>query len=337
MANLVDLRSDTLSKPSNEMRQAMLLAAVGDSFYDEDPSVVSLEESMAKIFGHEAALFVPSGTMSNQLAMGIWSSKGEAVIVNPSNHTVQYETGALSRIFGMQPMPVSLLRDGLSYDVQWIKDHYVPEGTLHAPSWACVSFENTHMKLGGRVHPYENLSEVRKLCQDLGLAMHLDGARIWNASIAENRPLAEYGKLFDTISVCFSKGLGAPVGSCLIGDSGSIKRAKKLRKMLGGTMRQCGMLAAAASYAVKNHLHELQKDHEACAFLASKMRNLFPDVVVENPETNICMIECGSADVAHAVMQQMLLNHNVKLGALGPKTLRAVLYRDVSEAVLSAF
>ena len=332
---ILDLRSDTLSLPSQEMREAMLKAEVGDSFYDEDPTVVQLEQKVAGLFGKPAALFVPSGTMSNQLAMGVWASRGEAVIVPQANHIVQYETGALGRLFGMQSLSPMLLEDGLSYDADWLQENIVPEGTLHAPAWACVSFENTQMKLGGRIHPFENFAKVRSLCGKLGLGMHLDGARIWNASAAESRDLVEYGKNFDSLSVCFSKGLGAPVGSCLLGDKAFVQRAKKLRKMMGGTMRQAGILAAGALYALENHRKDLHTDHLAAKGFAERAKSDFPFLDVNSSETNISVLQAPSEEEANRVAKDFELRLGVRLGKLGPRTLRAVTYRDVSTELIA--
>lgn len=334
-SGLIDLRSDTLTLPTPGMREAMMGAEVGDAYYDEDPSVRALESRVADLFGKPAALFMPSGTMSNQIALKLHGRPGDAVLVHPDNHIVQYESGALAGIAQLQHMTVPVV-DGFVVDADRLVEVVSPLSATHAAHTRVVSVENTHLKSGGRVYPLEALRHLREAAHTLGLAVHLDGARIWHAHVTEGMPLAAYGDTADTISVCFSKGLGAPVGSCLLGSVEHIALAKRLRKMQGGSMRQCGFLAAAASYAIEHNIRRLAEDHLAARRLAAFLRTRFPEAHVPEPETNIVLMQLPDASTLSSsagdlwtparVLAQLEAEHGLRMSALGPRLLRAVTH-----------
>ncbi|MEN9827148.1 MAG: L-allo-threonine aldolase [Pseudomonadota bacterium] len=329
--HILDLRSDTLTKPSAAMRKIMAEAEVGDSFYDEDPSVCALEKTIAAAFGHEAAMFVPSGTMSNQIAAQLHCRHGEALLGASDLHILRAESGALSALAGVQPVPLAII-DRFLPDLQKLDEFFVSPDSLVIPPTRMLIVENTHLFSGGRIHPFEHLNALSDWCRNKNLAFHLDGARLWNAQVETQIPLPDYGKLFSTISVCFSKGLGAPAGSCLIGSSLHIQRAKLLRKRLGGTMRQCGILAAAALYAFKHQLVELKQDHLKAKKLATWLSKKYPLAEVPEPETNIVLMKFSSP--AMEVLTELESNHGLRLSALNPRTLRAVCHRDVENSAL---
>ncbi len=327
MNHILDLRSDTLTRPTREMREAMARAVVGDSFYDEDPTVRALEQRAAELFGHEAALFVPSGTMSNQIALQLHCRPGEGVFCAPDNHILRAESGALAALAGLQPVIPELI-DGFKPNVESLDELFVGEGSMVTPATKLLALENTHLFSGGRIHEIEHLKELSDWCRNKAIAIHMDGARLWHAHVETGTPLRLYGSLFDTLSVCFSKGLGAPVGSCLIGSAKHIHRAKLLRKRLGGTMRQAGILAAGALWAVDNHIPDLKQDHLKAKFLASWLKALFPQSEVSNPETNIVLLKFQKS--ALPLLDNLRSRYGLQLSALNPRVLRAVCHRDVT-------
>ncbi|MBM3381117.1 MAG: low specificity L-threonine aldolase [Betaproteobacteria bacterium] len=331
MKPILDLRSDTLTRPSPQMREVMARAVVGDSFYDEDPTVRELEQRVAELFGHEAALFVPSGTMSNQIALQLHCAPGDAVFCAADNHILRAETGALAALAGLQPVVPELI-DGFKPSINSLDELYVAPGSFVAPATKLLALENTHLFSGGRIHDLGHLQQLSSWCRTKGLAIHLDGARLWHAHVESGTPLSVYGGLFDTLSVCFSKGLGAPVGSCLIASQQHIHRAKLLRKRLGGTMRQAGILAAGALWALENHIPELKQDHRKASFLASWLKALLPQAEVANPETNIVLLKFQESAIG--LLEELKQKYGLQLSALNPKTLRAVCHRDVSLAQL---
>ncbi|NBW82897.1 low specificity L-threonine aldolase [bacterium] len=288
-SHILDLRSDTLTKPGPAMRKIMAEAVVGDSFYDEDPSVSMLEKTIADAFGHEEALFVPSGTMSNQIAAQLHCRHGEALLGAPDLHILRAESGALSALAGVQPVALPIVDEFLP-DLDKLDEVFVSANSIVTPPTRMLVVENTHLFSGGRIHPFAQLNTLSEWCRSKKMAFHLDGARLWNAHVATQIPLRTYGQLFTTISVCFSKGLGAPAGSCLVGSSLHIQRAKLLRKRLGGTMRQCGILAAAALYAFNHQLADLKEDHLKARKLANWLSKKYPQADVPQPETNIVLM-----------------------------------------------
>src|SRR3954465_14144830 len=268
-ADLIDLRSDTVTRPTPGMRRAMASAEVGDDVYGEDPTVNALEERVAALMGHEAALFVPSGTMGNQIGMRLVAEPGQEVLCDADAHVVTYEMGAAAAIFGISTRTV--VSSGGRLGAAALIDQGRPKGNCHLPPTAAIAVENTHNRGGGRVQPLDELQKLWDWTRDAGVAVHLDGARIWNAHIASGVGLATYGRLADTASVCFSKGLGTPVGSVLVSSAERIATARLWRKRLGGGMRQVGVLAAAALYALDHHLDRLAEDHEHAQLLAKRL------------------------------------------------------------------
>ena len=327
----LDFRSDTLTQPTQEMREFMARARVGDSFYDEDPSVCELEHRVAELFSHEAALFVPSGTMSNQIALQLHCKPGEGVFCAPDAHILRAESGALSALAGLQPI-IPEITDSFIPNLDSMEELFISSNSLVSPPTKLLSLENTHLFSGGRIHPWTHLEKLSEWCRQKGISIHLDGARLWHAHLETGIPLAQYGALFDTLSVCFSKGLGAPVGSCLISSRENIQRAKLLRKRLGGTMRQCGILAAAALWAMENHLQALKNDHHKAKQFARWVTKIFPEAVIPAPETNIVLLKFSNrVTPAQSFLQD---KYNILLSALNTKMLRAVCHRDISQEQL---
>ncbi len=290
MGELVDLRSDTVTRPTRGMRQAMAEAEVGDDVYGEDPSVNALEERVAALFGHEAALFVPSGTMGNQIGMRLVCEPGQEVLCDADAHVVTYEMGAAAAIFGISTRTV--VSDGGRLDAEQLIAQVRPKTDWHLTGTAAIAVENPHNRGGGLVQPLEELKKLRDRTRDAGVAVHLDGARIWNAHVASGVDLATYGGLADTASVCFSKGLGTPVGSVLVSSAERIAAARLWRKRLGGGMRQVGVLAAACSYALDHNLGRLAEDHEHAQLLAKRL-----GVDAASVQTNIVILDGVNAPV----------------------------------------
>src|SRR3954462_13377358 len=268
-ADVVDLRSDTVTRPTAGMRKAMADAEVGDDVYGEDPATNALEERVAGMFGHEAALFVPSGTMGNQIGMRLVCEPGQEVLCDADAHVVTYEMGAAAAIFGISTRTV--VSPGGRLGAQALIDQVRPKDNWHLTATAAVAVENTHNRGGGLVQPLEELQRLFDWTRQHDVAVHLDGARIWNAHVASGVPLPTYGRLADTASVCLSKGLGAPIGSVLVASEERIAAARLWRKRLGGGMRQVGVLAAAALYAPDHHVERLAEDHEHARLLAERL------------------------------------------------------------------
>jgi threonine aldolase len=319
----VDLRSDTVTRPTAGMRKAMAEAEVGDDVYAEDPTVRALEERTAALFGHEAALFVPSGTMGNQIGMRLVCEPGQEVLCDADAHVVTYEMGAAAAIFGISTRTVVSDRGLLDADA--LIAQVRPKGDWHLTATAAVAVENTHNRGFGRVQPLDELQRLRDRSRDAGVAVHLDGARIWNAHAASGVDLATYGRLADTASVCFSKGLGTPVGSVLVASAERIATARLWRKRLGGGMRQAGVLAAACLYALDHHLPRLGEDHERARLLAERL-----GVDPASVETNMVVLDGVNAPVlAEAAKAQGVL-----VSQVSPTRVRLVTHLDVDEAAV---
>jgi len=324
---VIDLRSDTLTRPTPGMRAAMAAADVGDDVYGEDPALNALQERVAALLGHEAGLFTPSGSMANLL--GVWAlvAPGQEVVCDVRAHIARAEMGAHAALHGVT-MRTWDSADGVA-DATVIADLITPEAGPYLVSTAAVAVENTHNFGGGTVQPLEVLVGVSAVCRDAGVGLHLDGARLWNAHIASGVPLDEYGSLFDTVSVCFSKGLGAPVGSMLVGSAGTIARARVQRKRLGGGMRQAGVLAAAAEYALDHQLARLAEDHAAALAFGGEVAAAAPGTVdLGAVQTNIVVLATGSRPAVEVVAQAR--EAGVLLSAVGPRTVRAVTHLDVT-------
>ncbi len=284
----VDLRSDTVTKPTAEMLEAMQSAQVGDDVFGEDPSVIALEQKVASLFGKEAALFCPSGTMTNQIAVKLHTQPGDEVICDQTAHIYNYEGGGLAFNSGVS----SRLLSGYlgRFTVEQVVDQINPDD-IHFPHTSLISVENTVNKGGGSVWDIEQIRGISKLAKQHQLAMHMDGARIFNALTVKKDDPVDLGACFDTISVCFSKGLGAPVGSALLGTKKQIAKAKRIRKVLGGAMRQAGYLAAACTYALDHHIDRLAVDHDHAKMLADLFENKDYVRQVIYQGTNIVIVE----------------------------------------------
>jgi threonine aldolase len=321
----IDLRSDTVTKPTRAMREVMMNAEVGDDIYREDPEARALEEEVAAHLGKEAALFVPSGTMANQIAMQLHLRPGDEVLVGEHAHIVLYESGALSGLAGAQ---ARALGGGGMFDAEDVRVSISRD--YHEPRTRLVAIENTHNRGGGSVWPKERIGRVAHAAKAHGLALHLDGARLWNASVASGESEAHLAAPFDTVSVCFSKGLGAPIGSAICGTRDAIQEALRIRKRLGGGMRQVGMLAAACRYAITHHRARLKDDHDNARTLASLLRT--SGFVVSEVQTNIvlCTPPHGAPkDIAHQAKDAGVL-----ISPFGPTQLRAVTHLDVDAAMV---
>ncbi|MET0342053.1 MAG: GntG family PLP-dependent aldolase [Polyangiales bacterium] len=325
----VDLRSDTVTRPTPAMRRAMADADVGDDVYGEDPTAQRLEEETAALLGKEAALFVPTGTMANQIALMLHCRPGDAVVVGAAAHCMAFESGAGAALAGVQ-FDVASER-GL-YDASELERALAKSGDLF-PRTRLVALENTHNRDGGAVWPSAQAHEVAALAHARGLPVHLDGARIWNAAIATGETPAALASYADTVSVCFSKGLGAPVGSAFAGSHAHVREARRFRKMLGGGMRQVGVLCAAARHALAHHRSRLAEDHALAAQLARSLSRL-PGLVVHSPETNIVLVDLRTHAAPELVSR--LREAGVLLNAVSPTRLRAVTHRDLSTADIDA-
>jgi threonine aldolase len=321
--DVVDLRSDTVTRPTAAMRDAMARAEVGDDVYGEDPTVKRLEERVADLLGKEAAVFVPSGTMANQIAILLHTRRSDEIIGGEGTHCATFESGAASALSGVQ---FRVAGSGGLFTAEELERVVQPAGIMYARSVLAV-VENTHNRAGGRVFAHAEVLRIARVARRRGLRLHLDGARLWNAAVATGQKESELAAPFDTVAVCFSKGLGAPVGSALAATRPLIEEARRFRKMLGGGMRQAGVLAAAALYAVENHRSRLGDDHRAARLVAERVATARGGSVdVASVETNIVNVRLvdGKADavVAEARRRGVLVN------ATGPAQLRVVTHLD---------
>jgi threonine aldolase len=323
VSDVIDLRSDTVTKPSAGMRRAMAEAEVGDDVYAEDPTVRALEERTAELFGHEAALFVPSGTMGNQIGMRLVCEPGQEVLCDADAHVVTYEMGAAAAIFGISTRTV--VSAGGRLDADQLIAQVRPKDNWHLTATAAIAVENSHNRGGGLVQPLGELQRLWDWSREAGVAVHLDGARIWNASIASGVDLATYGRLADTASVCFSKGLGTPVGSVLVGSAERIATGRLWRKRLGGGMRQVGVLAAACLYALDHHLDRLAEDHEHAQLLAKRL-----GVDPASVETNMVVLD----DVEAPVIAEAAKAQGVLVSQVSARRIRLVTHLDVDRAAV---
>lgn len=326
----INLVSDTVTKPSPEMLRYMFQAQVGDDVYKQDPTVIALENMVAQIFGMEAALFFPSGTMANQTAIKLHTQPGEQIIADKYAHVYNYEGGGASFNSGVS---FSLL-DG---DRGMITAEQVagainnPE-FYHSPLTSLVCIENTTNKGGGACYDFEEFKRIRKVCDENNLKFHMDGARIWNALVHKKENPNEYGKVFDTISVCLSKGLGAPIGSLLISDKATIKRALRIRKILGGGMRQVGYLAAAGIFAIQNNVNRLVDDHRRAKELGAVLEKLPWIEKVEPVETNILIFSLKVGFDENLLIEK-LKQKSIFISSMGPGKLRIVTHLDYKEVM----
>lgn len=327
---MIDLRSDTVTKPSPGMRAAMAAAEVGDDVFGEDPTIIRLQERAAGLLGKEAALFVPSGTMANQLGLKVHCQPGDDVIVGEGTHCMGSESGAAAALAGVQ---FSVVGQGGLFTAADAETALRGADNVHNPPSRLIVVENTHNRGGGVVWPQTQVVELAALARSRGLALHLDGARLCNAALASGKTPAELAAPFDTATLCFSKGLGAPVGSIIAGPRPLVARALRFRKMFGGGMRQAGILAAAALYALDHNVDRLADDHANAHLIAQRLASV-PDLCVDlaRVQTNIVMVDLGPSRPAASEAVERLRAQGVLCVAFGPRRLRFVTHLDVDRA-----
>ena len=328
-APTVDLRSDTVTRPTPEMRQAIARAEVGDDVFGDDPTVAALERRVAVLAGKEAALYVPSGTMGNQLAVHCQTSPGDRVILEAESHIFTSEQGGVAANSGCLAHVVRSERGAVSPAALESAFDEDPEDD-HVARVTLLCLENTHNRHGGAVVPLERLRAAAAAARGRGARVHLDGARLWNASVATGIPIRDWAAVPDTVMMCFSKGLGAPVGSILVGPAAVIRRARRVRKRWGGAMRQVGILAAACLHALDHHLSRLADDHRRARSLAAGLREA-PGVRVVEPETNIVLVDLEHPALECATLLAALESRGVRMIEFAPRRLRAVTHLDVDD------
>jgi len=331
---VIDLRSDTVTKPTAGMRQAMASADVGDDVYGEDPTVNRLEAMAAELLGKEAGLFVPTGVMANQLCLRLHTQLGDEVIVESSAHIIRYEGGSASSLSGVQLSCVVGTRGLLSpKDVETA----IRRPDLHTPPTTLLCLEQTHNVGGGSVYPIETMQQIAEIARQKGLSLHLDGARLFNAVVKTGIAAAEYANVFDTVSFCLSKGLGAPVGSIIVSDAQRIQKLRRLRKVFGGGMRQVGILAAAGIYTLEHHIARLAEDHEHAQYLATLLKAI-PGIEVDvgGVETNIVMFQAPRSTKPTDMLLADCREAGVLLNAVGDRAFRVVTHLDVSREDMEA-
>jgi len=324
---IIDLRSDTVTKPSQGMLDAMMRAKVGDDVFKEDETVNILEEKLAKMFGKSHALFFPSGSMANQTALKLHSNPGDQVICDKYAHIYNYEAGGASFNSGISCKLIDGQRG--MFTAQQVLESINPKDFYYALT-TLVEVENTTNKGGGSCWDFNELVKIRSVCNNHDLGYHLDGARIWNALVAKNETPKQYGEIFDTISVCLSKGLGCPIGSVLIGDEHIMKNAIRIRKVFGGNMRQVGFLAAAGLYALENNIDRLQNDHKKAEEIGNLLTGLNIIKKVEPVETNIVIFELEDAIDENAFLDTLNKN-DIKIISMGSNKLRIVTHLDYTD------
>jgi threonine aldolase len=326
---IIDLRSDTVTKPTKGMLDAMMQAQVGDDVFHEDPTVNALEARLAKMFGKQQALFFPSGTMANQTAIKLHTNPSEQVICDKYAHIYNYESGGASFNSGVS----CKLLDGIQgmFTAHQVAEAINPDAYYYSQT-SLVEIENTTNKGGGACWDFNEILKIKEVCISNNLGFHLDGARLWNALVEKKETTLQYGKVFDTISVCLSKGLGCPVGSVLIGDKEIMKHAIRIRKIFGGNMRQVGYLAAAGIYALDNHIDRLLEDHIKAKEIGKVLSQLSYIKKVEPVETNIVIFELNK-DVSEQDFVQKLLEHHIQIIGMGSNKLRIVTHLDYTDAM----
>ena len=324
----VDLRSDTVTRPTPAMRRAMMEAEVGDDVFGDDPTVQALERRVADLAGKEAALYVPSGTMGNQLALKCHTEPGDEVLLERESHIFLYEQGGLGANSGCLAHPVAGERGALAPEqvVAALRD----PADDHAARLRLVCVEDTHNRQGGMIVPLERLQAVAAVARAHGVAVHLDGARLWNASVATGIPVRDWAATADSVMMCFSKGLGAPVGSILAGPGDFVRRARRVRKRWGGGMRQAGILAAACLHALDHHVKRLAEDHRRAKALAAGFAQAAGVRVIE-PETNIVIVELQHPALEPAAVLRALEARGVRMVPFGARRLRAITHLDVND------
>ena len=327
----INLISDTVTKPTQGMLDAMMSAVVGDDVFKEDPTVNALEQKAAKLFGMEAALFFPSGTMTNQTAIKLHTQPAEQLICDKYAHIYNYEGGGVSFNSGVSCRLVDGTRGTMT--AAQVEAVINPPDFYHSPLTSLVCVENTANKGGGTCWDFEELKKIRNVCDKHGLGYHLDGARLWNALVKKNETPLQYGQLFDTISVCLSKGLGCPIGSLLLGTKEHMDKAMRIRKLFGGGMRQSGFLAAAAIYALDNHIERLAEDHKKAEEIGAALSSKPFIKKVEPIETNIIIFEIDEAYMSSTDFVAKLLERDILIIGMGQGKLRMVTHLDYTDAM----
>lgn len=330
MCEAIDLRSDTVTRPTAAMRRAIATAEVGDAVIDVDPTVERLEKLTAEILGKEAGLFMPSGSMANQVAIRVHCDRGSEFICEADAHVYHYEQGAFAQLSGLVAHTVAGENGILTVDQ--LRGLIRPENE-HMVRTRLVCLENTHNRWGGRIQTPEEVQRICDWAAENGLKRHLDGARLWNAAVATGISERELSEPFDSVSVCFSKGLGAPVGSAIAGSADFIYEARRTRKLFGGAMRQAGILAAGAIHAIEHHRDRLSEDHAAASRLGEACQSCHPlSIRGESIDTNIVICDIDEGWATAAQFAAMLEEHGVRCFAIGPQAIRFVTHLDVSPA-----
>lgn len=325
---IIDLRSDTVTKPTRPMVQAMMNAEVGDDVFGEDPTVNRLQERVAAMFGKEAALFVPSGVMANQVCIKTHTQPGDEIITEENSHIVVYENAAPAVLSGVMVRTLPGVRGVIT--AEQVAEAIRPRA-YYLPRTRLICLENTHGRAGGTIFPIGEIARIRELAMDKDIPMHLDGARLWNASVASGVALSEYARYFDSISLCFSKGLGAPIGSMILATRDFIERARTYRKMFGGGMRQVGILAAAALYAIDHHIDRLKEDHTKATYFADSIAQLQAfHVDLESVQTNMVIADIRDPRLTQERVLRILQSRGVLLTPERRNSVRAVMHLDVS-------
>ncbi|HET9746680.1 MAG TPA: GntG family PLP-dependent aldolase [Chitinophagaceae bacterium] len=328
---VIDFRSDTVTKPTTGMLNAMMNAKVGDDVFGEDPSINELEQLSADMFGMEAGLFCPSGTMTNQIAIKSHTQPGDEVICDESAHIYQYEGGGVSFNSGASVKLIYGDRGRITADQ--VSAAINPDDD-HKPHTSLVCLENTSNRGGGSCYDLNEIKRIKQVCVESGLSIHLDGARLWNALVARNENPKQYGEIFDSISICLSKGLGAPVGSVLIGKKSFIKQARRIRKVFGGGMRQAGFLAAAGMYALRNNIQRLEQDHNHARQIGQALAKSKITKAVLPIETNIIIFETFGSGSAPGIVGQLKQNE-ILCYAVTPDRVRFVVHLDITKEMVS--
>lgn len=325
---IIDLRSDTVTKPSPEMRKAMYEAEVGDDVFKEDPTVNKLEEYAAELLGKESALFVTSGVMGNQICLNVLTNPGDEVICERDAHIFNYESGSPAKLSGIQLLPIEG-KNGI-FSAEQVEPLIRPTSAYYMPRTKVIEVENTHNRASGAIWPLEKIVELKNLAKKYNLFYHLDGARIWNASVAKEISVKEYVSHFDTVSCCLSKGLGAPVGSIIAGTKEFIKEAYRVRKSWGGGMRQAGILAAAGLYALQNNIDRLKEDHNKAKYLAQRIsENPNLEINLDLIQTNIILFKPFKMSVEEGIKRCKEEGLLLSVGKID--LIRAVTHLDVSQ------
>jgi threonine aldolase len=327
-ANTIDLRSDTVTKPSKEMREAMMHAEVGDDVFGEDPSINALQDYAAHLFGMEAALFCSSGTQTNQIGIKLHTQPGSEVICDARSHVYLYEGGGIAFNSGAS---VKLIQSERGMFTANDVLNSINEDNVHFPNTQLVCIENTVNKGGGACWDWEEILKIKAVCQQYNLPFHLDGARLFNALVAKNQNPRDYGNVFDTISICLSKGLGAPVGSLLLGSAKHIYQAKRIRKVMGGGMRQAGFLAAAGLFALQNNIDKLATDHAHAKYIESILKEQSWVEYIYPVETNLIIFKTTD-DFPSEKLTAKLLKYNIKFSSMGKNLVRFVFHLNLTQS-----